>query len=324
MSAGEDGRWGAVITCLAERSENEVRRALTAAWPDLSIESLELAPYHWQTNPLWWSSSAVVNGALVAKFAWSQLRAERLYREGVVLQRLAVAAPSLPLPTVAALSSDPVVLVTQRVEGEPLPWQTADGLPGERMAYVAHAMGAFLATLHRVDADVVLPDPRPSGPSAQSDTATLRTHYGRIVDRDLEHRVRGWCDWIDALLGVDVDPVLLHGDLHGHNQLWDLRTGALVAVVDFETCTVGDPHFDFRYLPGNWMSPELFVAVARRYEELTASTVSFERVMAWHALTVLGDALWRTEAGVPLPDGGSAATYVDHVAYRLTALGVRP
>jgi hypothetical protein len=33
--------------------------------------------------------------------------------------------------------------------------------------------------------------------------------------------------------------------------------------------------------------------------------------MAWHLLTALGDALWRTEAGVALPGGGTATTYVD-------------
>ena len=313
---------GTEVTCLAERSENEIRRGLANACPELPIESLELAPYHPQTNPLWWSSSAVVNGALVAKFAWSQVRAERLYREGVILRRLAGIAPTLRLPTVVALSADPVVVVTRRVAGDPLPWQRADGLPPDRMATIAHALGTFLATLHRVDADAVLGGLAPSRLSAQSDTATLRAEYVHLVDRDRGRLVRGWCDWIDVVLGVDVDAVLLHGDLHGHNQLWNLRAGSLVAVLDFETCTVGDPQFDFRYLPGNWASPELFVAVARSYEEHTASTVSFERVLAWHALTVLGDALWRTEAGAPLPGGGNAATYVDDVADRLSALGV--
>ena len=32
--------------------------------------------------------------------------------------------------------------------------------------------------------------------------------------------------------------------------------------------------------------------------------------MAWHVLTSLGDAMWRTEAGVALPGGGTATTNV--------------
>ncbi|MDQ1378413.1 MAG: hypothetical protein QOE15_2586 [Acidimicrobiaceae bacterium] len=35
---------------------------------------------------------------------------------------------------------------------------------------------------------------------------------------------------------------------------------------------------------------------------------AIERLMAWHILTALGDALWRTEAGVALLGGGTATT----------------
>lgn len=96
---------------------------------------------------------------------------------------------------------------------------------------------------------------------------------------------------------------------------WEVCQGRLIC---------GEQRHNVRYLPGNWMSPKVFVAVARRYEVLTASTVSFERIMARHLLTVLGDALWRTEACVPLPRGGGAATYVDHVATRLSARAYAP
>ncbi len=44
--------------------------------------------------------------------------------------------------------------------------------------------------------------------------------------------------------------------------------------------------------------------------------------MAWNVLTVLGDALWRTEAGVSLPGGGDAASWVDDLAVRLSLVGV--
>ena len=37
----------------------------------------------------------------------------------------------------------------------------------------------------------------------------------------------GWCDWIDAILGAPSPAdVLVHGDFHGHNQVWDLSYGA--------------------------------------------------------------------------------------------------
>jgi hypothetical protein len=45
--------------------------------------------------------------------------------------------------------------------------------------------------------------------------------------------------------------------------------------------------------------------------------------MALYLLNYLGDALWRTEAGVSLPEpGGSPPAYVEEAAGRLAALGI--
>ncbi len=94
----------------------------------------------------------------------------------------------------------------------------------------------------------------------------------------------------------------------------------MLAVVDFEESGVADPHFDLRYLPSNAQGPDLVLAVMAAYERLCERRLAMERVMAWHVLTALGDALWRTEAGVALPGGGTATTYVDRLSRDLTAL----
>jgi hypothetical protein len=47
--------------------------------------------------------------------------------------------------------------------------------------------------------------------------------------------------------------------------------------------------------------------------------------MALHLLNYLGDALWRTEAGISLPEpGDSPSAYVEEAAGRLAALGIAP
>ena len=114
--------------------------------------------------------------------------------------------------------------------------------------------------------------------------------------------------------------VLVHGDLHGYNQVWDRASASLLAVVDFEGSSIADPHFDLRYLPSNSHGPQLLLAVVAAYEQLSGRRLSIERVMAWHVLTALGDAMWRTETGVALPGGGTAATYVDRLSLELAAL----
>ncbi|MEJ7742009.1 MAG: phosphotransferase [Nocardioidaceae bacterium] len=66
----------------------------------------------------------------------------------------------------------------------------------------------------------------------------------------------GWCDWADAILARPSPPdVLVHGDLHGHNQLWDMAVPALRAVADFDSSGPTDAEFDFRYLPSQSSEP---------------------------------------------------------------------
>jgi hypothetical protein len=46
--------------------------------------------------------------------------------------------------------------------------------------------------------------------------------------------------------------------------------------------------------------------------------------MAWHLRTALGDALWRSEAGIPLADHRTPPEWVDDLAVRFTMLGIDP
>ena len=69
-------------------------------------------------------------------------------------------------------------------------------------------------------------------------------------------------------------------------------------------------------------------AGATRVRQCTAHRMklSLERIMALHLRTTLGDALWRSEAGLPLllpcPGGGTPGDYVEELAARFALLGI--
>lgn len=90
------------IGWLPDASEGSLQSALQAVVPELCRRPLRIAPTLPSPNPLWWSSSAVVDGSFVVKYAWSAVRAERLWREGVVLRRLRSYDPLLAIPEVVA------------------------------------------------------------------------------------------------------------------------------------------------------------------------------------------------------------------------------
>lgn len=62
----------------------------------------------------------------------------------------------------------------------------------------------------------------------------------------------------------------------------------------------------------------------RHCHQVTGRQLSAERVMAWHLRNALGDALWRGEVGIPLPDHRTPAAWVDDLSTRFTALSIHP
>jgi aminoglycoside phosphotransferase (APT) family kinase protein len=306
----------------SDPGENRLRNALERIAPDLASLPMRLNPRVSQPDPLFWSGSAWLGDRFVVKYAWSELRDGRLTRESVLLDRLSEMEPRLRVPEVVAASDEPAVMVTVAAPGVPLTWELASALgPGE-LRHVAGQLGAFMARLHALGAAALLDGLREVVPHAQSTTDLLRERYPRLVDGRRARSVLGWCDWVDEVLDDSTAPpeVVVHGDLHGYNQVWDPDSLSLDLVVDFGECGLRDPHFDFRYLPGNADSLDVVRAVVEAYERESGRALRIERIMGWQVLTHLGDALWRTEAGVELPGGGDATSWVDDLERRLAQL----
>ena len=257
------------------------------------------------------------------KFAWSRPAALRLEREIGVLAALA-REPRVPfLPEVVASSADPLLMITRRVPGTSL-FEVAGSIDPDQ---AARQLVRFLAALHRPAARrraeaAVGALTGPQLPPAT--TRTLRERLGTWLRPDQRRTVVRWCDWADAVLGSPGPAVLVHGDLHGDNQVWD--RGELRLVLDFESVGAAEPEYELRGFPGPGMGPglELLDAIMRHYQQVTGRQLSPARVMAWHLRHALGDVLWRSEAGLPLADHRTPPQWVEDLAARFTALSIDP
>ena len=89
---------------------------------------------------------------------------------------------------------------------------------------------------------------------------------------------------------------------------------------------MAEPEYDFRVIPGFGPGVALLTSTVEHYLALTGRRLSLERIMALHVRTSLGDALWRSEAGLPLllprAGGGTPDDYVDELAERLALLDI--
>ena len=313
------------VSWLASPSVGELRQAIGQVLPDLAGRPVELIDRVVTHDPRFFQGRAVLDGTYVVKFAWSEPPARRIVHEGRVLAALGDLRESLPVPRVVASSAAPALLITRLVAGGPLSWEGANEVSGQRRDRLVEDLAGFVAVLHdQATLDGVgnaVARLGPPDPGAQASTAELRTRFVSLIGPTQVPVVDAWCDWVDDVLAEPADTVLLHGDLHGSNLVWDQASGALRLVADFESAGIGDPAFDFRYLPGQARTADLFLEVAGRYAQLSGRPPNLERAMAWHIRTMLGDALWRTEAGVPLPgSGGTASSWVAELEVRMRAV----
>jgi aminoglycoside phosphotransferase (APT) family kinase protein len=317
---------------LSEYSEPALRGALRSTGAELDRLPIELTGTNDLSRPTWASGSARIDGRFVAKFAFSEPTAVRVWHEARVLELLGE-QPEFGVPELVAASPSPAFLATRIVAGGvPLSYELVSASMPDRIDLLTGELARFLANLHAPQilalARERLADPlRIPEPGLQATTDELRTRFTPMVKTGQRERVWRWCDWADEQFAAPAELVFVRGDFHPYNQLGDARTLRLVLVADFEASGVAEPEYDFRVIPSFGPGVELLTATVKQYEVLTGRRLSLERIMALHVCTTLGDALWRSEAGLPLllprGGGGTPAEYVDELAGRLALLGIK-
>ena len=99
-------------------------------------------------------------------------------------------------------------------------------------------------------------------------------------------------------------------------------------VADFETSGAAEAEYDFRVIPAMGPGVDLLTTTMDHYALRSGRQLSLKRIMALHVRTALGDALWRTESGLPLllarPGGGTPADHVQEPSERFALLGIDP
>jgi hypothetical protein len=236
---------------LSGPSPSAVAEALRAVVPELSGLPVDIPDPAGRDDPVWQSSSAALGEDFFVKFAWSQTAARRVLRQIRVLAALA-REPAVPyLPPVVASGTDPLILVTRRVRGASL-FAVADFI---NLDDAGRQIARFLAVLHGAEARRRVEAVTGAVPAWYPlvTTSALRQRLGRWVTPEQQREVVRWCDWADEILAEPRPQVLVHGDLHGDNQVW--HGGELMAILDFENAGAGEPEYDLRASPGPGMGP---------------------------------------------------------------------
>ena len=169
----------------------------------------------------------------------------------------ALAGTGVPVPRTHALCEDASVIgsafyVMDFVEGRIL-WDPAlPELSTRERDAVCDDMNRVIAALHDVDiAQVGLQDYGRSGQYVARQVERWTRQY-RASETEVIEAMDRLIDWLRAHQPEDSMTRLVHGDFRLDNLVFDTREPRVIAVLDWELSTLGDPLADFAYHAMAW------------------------------------------------------------------------
>lgn len=170
----------------------------------------------------------------------------------------ALADTNVPVPRILGVTTDsdvPLVLM-EFVDGLVVDTMSvAEALPPQRRREIAEFMPSTLARIHAVDLEQTgLSDLASQKPYAQRQLKRWSAQWEQSKTRDLP----ALDDLTRRLIAAIPDQreiSLVHGDFHLRNLITDRDTGAVVATLDWELSTLGDPIADMGTLLTYWPEP---------------------------------------------------------------------
>jgi aminoglycoside phosphotransferase (APT) family kinase protein len=242
-------------------------------------------------------------------------------REFRILSRLAPVWPKVPRPLIHCEDESVVgtpFYVMERVRGVVLRAKVPDGLElgEERMRRISEATIDTLAEIHLLDYRAAgLGDlGKPEGYVARQVNGWADRY--RKAQTDDVPQVEELGAWLRASMPPDSGSALIHNDFKYDNIVLDVESlSRVVAVLDWEMATVGDPLMDLGTTLGYWIEPDdppvfqvmVFgptnrpgnlrrIDLVRRYEERTGrdvSSVLYYYACALYKLSVVAQQLYR-------------------------------
>lgn len=165
-----------------------------------------------------------------------------------------------PVPEPVALCQDRDVIGSEFYVMEALDARVHfDGMlpgyqPTERRAIYEAAI-TTLATLHAIDANVVGLQSygRPGNYFARQ--VDRWTKQYRAAQTEEIEEVEKLIDWLPRTVPEQKRTSIVHGDFRIDNMLFAKRSATVMAVIDWELSTIGDPLADLSYFAMAWMMP---------------------------------------------------------------------
>lgn len=193
--------------------------------------------------------------------------AHAVEREARVMAALAKAG--FPVPAVYGLCTDDDVIgswffVMDMVEGR-IFWDASfSDVPREQRAAYMDAMNATLAALHRVDYEAIgLGEYGRTGGYVSRQIARWSKQYLEDTLAGRHPAMDKLVEWLPRHIPAADDTAVTHGDFRADNMIFHPTEPRVLAVLDWELSTLGDPLADFAYNAMTFrMPPDILGGIA--------------------------------------------------------------
>jgi len=264
---------------------------------------------------------------------------EREYRILSALQGTGVSVPKmLAITADPAITDAPLVLMSY-VDGIVIDDEAvAEQLPPERRRAIGLALPKALASIHRVDLESAeLLDLSSTKPYAARQLKRWTAQWEQSKTHDLPE-IESLAERMGRNIPEQTETTLVHGDFHLSNVITSPEDGRVVAVLDWELCTLGDPLADLGGLLAYWpqrddgvrgpfMASTLdgfptrdeLVEVYVHETHRDVSAVGFWHVLALWKLAIIAEGVLRRTADDPrnrAERGGPTAELIDGIVRR--------
>lgn len=169
---------------------------------------------------------------------------------------------AVPVPETIALTDDPAVtdaplVLMSYVEGLVVDdLSVAEGLDVDRRRTIGFEMPATLGRIHGVDLERTgLIDLASHKPYAARQLKRWSAQWEQSKTREVPD-IERLAAALSASAPEQAELSLVHGDFHLSNVITSTDDGSIVAVVDWELCTLGDPLADVGALLAYWSEAE--------------------------------------------------------------------
>ncbi len=250
-------------------TDNALRNSILRAFPDFKT-----AEFNFNHNG--WTSVVVdVNNEYICKFPRTEQKRAFLETENIIIEKFANIFPEIEFPQRKFIDSDIPFFIHNKLYGEFIDADKYNCLAPFKQEKVIDGIASFFAKLHQlpiVEFQGIIKSKNEQLPNLSILYSALEPDFNTTEMEKISNIANTFLSFRD-----ETSKVVGYYDFHAYNVLFDIDTGRVSGIFDFDEVAIGTAKFDLREVFLNY-NMKIGTAVLNAYNKKVDNPVSIETV----------------------------------------------